>query len=56
MDRQAASQKRDELKNVIETQKSRIRELEHAEESLKHWKDREPRIMHYLGIFKDIME
>lgn len=49
-------QERADFETTVELQKGRIRDLEQSEHSLKHWKEREPRIMYYLGVFKEAME
>ena len=51
-----SEQNQKELQSSIDTKSARIKELEDAERSLNHWKEREPKIMYYLGVFKETME
>ena len=38
------------------TQALLIKDLQKSQKSAQHWKEREPEIMYYLGIFKQTME
>lgn len=46
---------RSELQNQLRSMKERIRELEKCEEELKPWRERQSKIMYYLGVFQEVV-
>ncbi|KAL9058532.1 MAG: hypothetical protein Q9162_001687 [Coniocarpon cinnabarinum] len=51
-----ANARRRDVESQLQTQSTRIKSLEQSEKAYQHWKQREPKVMYYLGIFRQTME
>lgn len=40
----------------LSTSQKRMKDLEDCERQLRPWKERESKIMYYLGVFKEVMQ
>lgn len=58
METKLAKQTKDaeDTQKHLSSVKDRVTELEECEKQLRPWKERESKIMYYLGVFKEVMQ
>lgn len=54
--RRREKEKQKKFEQELTHMRDRLKALESCEKELKPWKEREPKIMYYLGVFQEVMQ
>ena len=54
--RRQEKEKQSRFEEELKSLRDRIKALESCERELRPWKEREPKIMYYLGVFQEVMQ